>query len=120
MSCIVYQTDRKGNKYAYESVSYWDKDKGQPRSKRKYLGRVDPETGAIIPSKKRTGGAGKDTDSTTTRDESEFSKLYEEIKRKDVQISELIREKTELENRCRKLTEMLREIGTIAGEASDV
>lgn len=120
MSCIVYQTDRKGNKYAYESVSYWDKDKGQPRSKRKYLGRVDPKTGDIIPSKKRTGGMGKDTGCTDAQDESGFSKLYEEIKRKDARISELIKEKTELENRCRKLTEMLREIGTIAGEVSDV
>lgn len=49
MSCIVYQTDKKtGVKYAYESVSYWDKDKRQPRSKRKYIGKVDPETGEII------------------------------------------------------------------------
>ena len=49
MSCIVYQTDHKtGTKYAYESVSYWDKEKQQPRSKRKYLGKVDPETGEII------------------------------------------------------------------------
>ena len=31
MSCIVYQTDKKtGVKYAYESISYWDKDKKQP------------------------------------------------------------------------------------------
>jgi hypothetical protein len=35
--------------YAYESISYWDKEKKQPRSKRKYLGKVDPETGDIIP-----------------------------------------------------------------------
>ncbi len=53
MPSIVYQTDKKtGIKYAYESISYWDKEKKQPRSKRKYLGKVDPETGEIIPSKK--------------------------------------------------------------------
>ena len=52
MACIVYQTDKKtGAKYAYESVSYWDADKQQPRSKRKYLGRVNPETGEIIAKK---------------------------------------------------------------------
>ena len=52
MACIVYQTDKKtGAKFAYESVSYWDKEKKQPRSKRKYLGKVDPETGEIIPSR---------------------------------------------------------------------
>ena len=55
MASIVYQIDKKtGAKYAFESVSYWDKDKKQPRSKRKYLGKVDPETGEIIPSRGRT------------------------------------------------------------------
>ena len=44
MACIVYQIDKKtGAKFAYESVSYWDKEKKQPRSKRKYLGKVDPD-----------------------------------------------------------------------------
>ena len=53
MASIVYQIDKNtGNKYAYESISYWDKEKKQPRSKRKYLGKVDPETGEIIPSQK--------------------------------------------------------------------
>lgn len=55
MSCIVYQTNKKtGEKYAYESVSYWDKDKKQPRSKRKYIGKVDPVTNEIIRSRKAT------------------------------------------------------------------
>ena len=54
MPSIVYQTDRKtGIKYAYESTSYWDKEKKQPRSRRKYIGKVDPETGEIVPNGKR-------------------------------------------------------------------
>ena len=57
MSCIVYRTNKKnGITYAYESVSYWDKEKKQPRSTRKYLGKVDPVTGEIIPKKKRPSG----------------------------------------------------------------
>jgi len=48
---IVYQTDkRSGITYAYESTSVWDKEKKQSRSKRKLLGRVDPETKEIIPT----------------------------------------------------------------------
>ena len=40
MPTIVYQENPKTHvKYAYESVSYWDKDKKAPRSKRRYLGR---------------------------------------------------------------------------------
>ena len=46
---IVYQKDkRSGITYAYESVSYWDKDKKQSRSKRTLIGRLAPETGTII------------------------------------------------------------------------
>lgn len=48
---IVYQTDkRSGITYAYESTSVWDKEKKQSRSKRKLLGRVNPETKEIIPT----------------------------------------------------------------------
>lgn len=54
MSCIVYQIDKKtGTKYAYESESYWDPEKQQPRSRRKYLGKVDPETGEIMTRKRK-------------------------------------------------------------------
>ena len=48
---IVYQTDkRSGITYAYENKAYWDKEKKQSRSKRTLIGRVDPETGKIIPT----------------------------------------------------------------------
>lgn len=52
---IVHQTDkRSGITYAYESVSFWDKEKKQSRSKRTLVGRVDSD-GNIIP----TDGRGK-------------------------------------------------------------
>ncbi len=48
---IVYQKDkRSGITYAYESKSYWDKEKKQSRSKRTLIGRVDVETGDIVPT----------------------------------------------------------------------
>jgi len=54
MAAIVYQTNRKtGTIYAYESISYWDKEKQQSRAKRKCIGRVDPDTQKIIPTRKR-------------------------------------------------------------------
>ena len=53
MSCIIYQTNKdNGNIYAYESESYRDPVTKKPRSKRTYLGRVDPETKMIIPKAK--------------------------------------------------------------------
>ena len=55
MSCIVYITNKKTNtKYAYRSESYRDPVTKQPKSRRTYLGRVDPETNEIIP--KATNG----------------------------------------------------------------
>ena len=49
MAAIVNQTDkRSGITYAYQSVSYWDKEKKQSRAMRTLIGRVDKETGEII------------------------------------------------------------------------
>ena len=53
----VYQTDaRSGITYAYESVSRWDKEKKQSRSKRTLIGRVDEKTGEIVPTDGRMRG----------------------------------------------------------------
>ncbi|MEW9677787.1 hypothetical protein ABRT01_16745 [Lentibacillus sp. L22] len=63
MATIVFQTDkRSGITYAYESISYWDKNKQQSRSKRTLIGRVDSKTGKIVPTdgrgrKKKEGHA---------------------------------------------------------------
>lgn len=50
MSYLVEQ--KVGDKiYVYEASSYWDSEKKQSRQKRVFLGRKDPETGEIIPTK---------------------------------------------------------------------
>lgn len=60
MAAIVYQTNKNtGVTYAYESISYWDKEKKQSRAKRKCIGRVDPETKEIIPTRKRKQSSAK-------------------------------------------------------------
>jgi hypothetical protein len=54
MAAIVYQTNKKtGITYAYESISHWDKKKKQSRAKRKCIGRVDPETQQIVPTRRK-------------------------------------------------------------------
>jgi transposase len=54
MATIVYQTNKKtGITYAYKSVSYWDKEKQQSRAKRKCIGKVDPVTKEIVPTRKK-------------------------------------------------------------------
>ncbi len=104
MSTIVYQTNpATGVKYAYESVSYWDKDKKAPRSKRKYLGRVDPETGEII--KGRRGKAAPDTEAA-----GEGKRLQEELEKKDAEIAALKKELEEMTARYDKTAGILKEI----------
>ena len=85
MSCIVYQTNKKtGITYAYESISYWDKEKQQPRSKRQYVGRVDDETGEIIPkqdkkSRSKAAGSSSKEQGDLVSETEEKNKLIEEL-----------------------------------------
>lgn len=77
---IIHQHDkRSGITYAYESTSYWDKEKKQSRAKRKLIGRVDPETGEIIP----TDGRGKKVKKDKVADEKpDYKALYEKLQKK--------------------------------------
>lgn len=51
---IVTQTDKRtGITYAYETQYYWDKEKQQSRAKRICVGKIDPATGNIIPTRGR-------------------------------------------------------------------
>ena len=51
---IIYQTNKKsGVTYAYENQPYWDPVKKQSRATRKLLGKVDPLTGDIVPTRGR-------------------------------------------------------------------
>ena len=54
MSTIIY-TKIKGTTYCYRSESYWDKESKTPKSKRTLIGKIDPETGEIVP----TAGRGR-------------------------------------------------------------
>lgn len=107
MASIVYQIDKKtGAKYAFESVSYWDKDKKQPRSKRKYLGKVDPETGEIIPSRGRTVHSEEKASEETTI----LPALYKEIEERDRTIKELRRDLDEVTERYNELLTTVQKI----------
>ena len=52
MSIVKLKDKRSGTTYVYESESYWDKEKKQPRSRRKLIGKLDGETGEVIPTGK--------------------------------------------------------------------
>ena len=59
MAIIKQHDKRSGITYVYESTSYWDKEKKQPRSKRRLIGKIDPATGEIVPTDGRGKNRGK-------------------------------------------------------------
>ena len=78
MAIIKQHDKRSGITYAYESHSYWDPEKKMTRAKRKLIGRIDPQTGEIVPTdgrnrKKKDEKAAKDVD---------YKKLYEKLQKK--------------------------------------
>ena len=94
---IVYQTDkRSGITYAYENKAYWDKEKKQSRSKRTLIGRVDPETGKIIP----TDGRCKKL-SPSNRDESAYQ-MPKTLKECRTEIMRLLEENRSLKEQLAK------------------
>jgi hypothetical protein len=77
---IIYQHDKRtGNTYAYESHAYWDKEKKMSRAKRTLIGRVDKQTGEIVP----TDGRGrKDKVKRTKEENPDYKALYEKLLKK--------------------------------------
>ncbi len=52
MSTIIH-SKIKGTTYCYLSESYWDKESKTPKSKRTLIGKIDPETGEMVPTQPR-------------------------------------------------------------------
>lgn len=104
MASIIKQLNKKtGVTYVYESESYWDKEKKQPRSRRKLIGRIDEETGEIVP----TGGKGRskkrkltDIPETFSTTDSSLETLCQEqagqLRQNDLEISALKKQVMEL------------------------
>lgn len=95
---IVYQRDkRSGITYAYESRAWWDKEKKQSRAKRTLIGRVDEETGEIVPTdgRVRKAAARKAEEAARPR----YKAMYEEQLARVAELeAEVARLRSELES----------------------
>lgn len=109
---IVYQTDkRSGSTYAYRSTSYRDPETGRPRSKREYLGRVDPATGEIVPK----AAAGRRNRSKVGELPAEPS-LADKMKDRDDELEAL---RTEVVSLRQRVAELEAALGGVARTAVD-
>lgn len=117
---IIQQYHRDTNTtYVYESTSYWDAEKGQSRSKRKCIGKIDPDTGEMVPTGKR--GRKKAESSGQSIDElSNMKKRYEESQKEIIRLnsktSELEKTLSDLVGQNQKLRTILHKIQEMASD----
>lgn len=85
--------NQNGVTYVYEVLeNYWDKETKKSRSKRRLVGKIDPDTGKMVPTGKR-GRKPKNPDTASSPGTIDYRKEYEaaqkEILKKDAYIEEL-------------------------------
>jgi len=95
MATIVYQLNQKtGVKYAYQSESYRDPVTKKPRTRRTYLGIVDPITGEIIPKAEqgKRNRSSQAVDSASNNDEiKELLSQIEKLRTENFHLTQTIK-----------------------------
>ena len=92
---IIKQFDkRSGITYVYESKSYYDKEKKCSRAKRTLIGKLDPDTGELIPTDGRNKGAKSpaSTDSPGVSTAARIQELEDENRQLKLLVSALKKE----------------------------
>lgn len=96
---IVYQTDkRSGITYAYENQSFWDPVLKRSKSKRKLIGRVDPQTKQIVP----TDGRCKKRSPSFVAEPDEYV-MPKTIKELKAEVNRLLKENADLKEQIKIL-----------------
>ena len=118
MSVVYYKNGKTGRTYAYEVTSQtYDAEKGYSVPKRKYLGRVDPDTNEIIPSKGKRGRP-RSTKPDSPNDDGKG--VYEEWKDRYLQLLEsktqIEKELAEEKRKNRRLIQKIKGISQTLGD----
>lgn len=105
--------------YVYESTSYWDAEKGQSRSKRRVIGKIDPATGEIIPTGKRgrtkkEQPAGQAEDAPAGSGSTEDQAVREQILQLELTISSLRSRIDDLEEENRRYRQSLEKAASLS------
>ena len=116
MALIKYFDKRVGITYVYESESYYDKEKHQSRSRRKLVGKIDPQTGEVVP----TGNIGrppKNPEAAKAAGDADYKKMYEKEllsnEKKDQKIASLEAELNETKTALLDYQSMVKKIADI-------
>ena len=113
MTQIQHYDKRVGITYVYESESYYDPEKKQSRSKRKLIGKIDPDTGEMIP----TGRRGRPSKNITSDEAgSDYRKLYSDARKNLVKAEAKIKTlQSELEKEKQTVAGYKKRIREISG-----
>ena len=120
MSIVKMKNKKTGVTYVYESTSYWDKEKRQPRNKRRLIGKLDPSTGEIVPTERRGSATGPVSMDDGMPEPSDFRPDMEApIDEKEAEILELRKRVLELEIQLGKKTAALERIRRVLDSCSE-
>lgn len=112
---IIRNRQRNGTVYVYQSDSYWDDAKQKQVTSRKLIGKVDPETGEIVPTGK-VGRHRKDDPKATadTTIAEKYWVMYQEAC-KDLTKKDLVihRQKKQVERVIREQEKLLEQVTEI-------
>lgn len=98
---IIKQFDkRSGITYVYDSKSYYDKEKKCSRARRTLIGKINPDTGEMIPTDGRNKGAKSKPDSVSPEinKDKRIQELEDENRQLKLQISALKKELERIQN----------------------
>lgn len=110
MSIIKQYHKDTGITYVYESESYWDKEKKQPRSRRKLIGKLDPQTGEVIPTGKKNRSQQKNRDAQPEDAIQDTARLRQDLLRFEKETGALKEHIRELEAENKALRDVLETI----------
>lgn len=89
MSISKSYNKQTGVTYVYEVYeNYWNKEKKRPESRRRLIGKIDPETGGIVPTSRQKKQADKSGNSTPDCSE-QYEEAKQTISRQEQEIADL-------------------------------
>lgn len=99
MAIVTQYRKDSDTTYVYSSESYYDPEKKQSRSRRKLIGKLDKETGEIIP----TGKRGSRKKEIPVQESGDLSQMEERIREMEKEIGILQSRNSQLEKEIRDL-----------------
>lgn len=110
MSIVRNKDKRTGTTYVYESESYWDKEKKQPRNKRTLIGKIDKETGELVPTDGRGRKRKTAAEINVGNDKALISEYENRLQEKETAIKQLTTENQQLKKDLSEVMKNLRKI----------